>query len=40
MRVLKHSPRSLTLLLAVAILTHLSNVAVVAQEKPVNLPSR
>ena len=40
MRVLKHNQLSLTLVLAVAILTHLSNAAVVAQEKPVNLPSR
>ena len=40
MRVLKHTQLSLTLLLAVAILTHLSNVSVVAQEKPVNLSSR
>jgi aryl-phospho-beta-D-glucosidase BglC (GH1 family) len=40
MRVLKHNQLSLTLVLAVAILTHLSNAAVVAQEKPVNLLSR
>lgn len=40
MRVLKRNQLSLTLALAVAILTHLSNAAVVAQEKPVNLPSR
>jgi len=40
MRVLKHNQLSLTLVLAVAILTHLSNAAVVAQEKSVNLPSR
>jgi aryl-phospho-beta-D-glucosidase BglC (GH1 family) len=40
MRVLKHNQLSLTLLLAFAILTHLSNPVVMAQEKPVNLPSR
>src|SRR5690349_11659835 len=40
MRVLKHTQLSLTLLLAVAILTHLSNAAVVGQENPVNLSSR
>ena len=40
MRVVKHNQLSLTLVLAVAILTHLSNAAVVAQEKPVNLLSR
>ena len=40
MRVLKRNQLSLTLALAVAILTYLSNAAVVAQEKPVNLPSR
>src|SRR5215212_6951862 len=40
MLVLKRNQLSLTLLLAFAILTHLSNAVVVAQEKPVNLPSR
>src|SRR6476646_8071593 len=40
MRVLKLTPRSLTLLCAVAILAHLSNAGVMAQEKPVNLPAR
>jgi aryl-phospho-beta-D-glucosidase BglC (GH1 family) len=40
MRVLKHNQLSLTLLLAFAILTHLSNPVVMAQEKPVNLPFR
>jgi len=40
MRVLKPNQPVLTLLLAFAILTHLSNAVVVAQEKPANLPSR
>jgi endoglucanase len=38
--VLKRNQLLLTLLLAFAILTHLSNAVVRAQEKPVNLPSR
>jgi hypothetical protein len=38
--VLKPNQPVLTLLLAFAILTHLSNAVVVAQEKPANLPSR
>lgn len=37
---LKRIQLSLTLLLAFAILTHLSNAVVVSQERPVNLPSR
>ena len=40
MRVLKSNQVLLTLLLAFAIFTHVSNAAVVAQEKPVNLPAR
>jgi aryl-phospho-beta-D-glucosidase BglC (GH1 family) len=40
MRVLKRIQRYVTLLLALAILTHLSNVAATAQEKPVNLAAR
>ncbi|HEY2964217.1 MAG TPA: hypothetical protein VGJ37_17475, partial [Pyrinomonadaceae bacterium] len=37
---LKRIQRYVTLLLALAILTHLSNVAATAQEKPVNLAAR
>jgi endoglucanase len=40
MRVLKPNQVLLTLLLAFAIFTHVSNAAVVAQEKPLNLPAR
>ena len=40
MRVLKRNQLLSTLLLAFAILTHVSNAAAAAQEKPVNLPAR
>ena len=40
MRVLKLTQRSLARLFAVAILTHVSNAGVMAQQKPVNLPAR
>lgn len=40
MRVLKRNQLLSTLLLAFAILTHVSNAAAGAQEKPVNLPAR
>src|ERR1044072_8067177 len=40
MRVLKSIRRSITLLLCVAILPHLSNAATVQQQKPLNLAAR